>query len=295
VIISRSLFFPRLQEVPGQSIHQGLGKSETFLLEFRILFLIHPNLRLVAVSKTKPKEAVIEAYKAGQRVFGENYIQELVEKSLDSELQAECPDIQWHFIGNCQTNKVKDLVKAEKLTIVETITSTKLAGELNKRLAKKEPAGTKISVFIQVNTSGEANKNGLEPKEAVAAAEYIQQSCPNLNLCGLMTIGDLGNSEAASTKGDNPDFRTLVETRGAVAAALGKEETDLELSMGMSKDYEEAIKMGSTNVRVGSSIFGARSYPASASRGVENSGGVVGGGQTPIEAHSSANTQNIVA
>jgi len=265
--------------------------------------------RLVAVSKTKPKEAVIEAYKAGQRVFGENYIQELVEKSLDSELQAECPDIQWHFIGNCQTNKVKDLVKAEKLTIVETITSTKLAGELNKRLAKKEPAGTKISVFIQVNTSGEANKNGLEPKEAVAAAEYIQQSCPNLNLCGLMTIGDLGNSEAASAKGDNPDFRTLVETRGAVAAALGKEETDLELSMGMSKDYEEAIKMGSTNVRVGSSIFGARSYPASASagasasapasasasRGVENSGGVVGGGQTPIEAHSSANTQNIVA
>merc|ERR1711972_72354 len=127
----------------------------------------------------------------------------------------------------------------------------------------------------------------------------IQQSCPNLNLCGLMTIGNLGNSEAASTKGDNPDFRTLVETRGAVAAALGKEVTDLELSMGMSKDYEEAIKMGSTNVRVGSSIFGARTYPAgasagasapaSASRGVENSGGVVGGGQTPIEAHSSAN------
>ena len=121
------------------------------MLQFRILLLIHPNLRLVAVSKTKPKEAVIEAYKAGQRVFGENYIQvitgssylmpksnknnekfsqfknqisfannyestsfskwsivtqELVEKSLDSELQAECPDIQWHFIGNCQTNKV---------------------------------------------------------------------------------------------------------------------------------------------------------------------------------------------
>ena len=75
MIISRSLFFPRLQEVPGLSIHQGLGKSETFLLEFRILLLIHPNLRLVAVSKTKPKEAVIEAYKAGQRVFGENYIQ----------------------------------------------------------------------------------------------------------------------------------------------------------------------------------------------------------------------------
>merc|ERR1712241_139215 len=181
------------------------------------------------------------------------------------ELQDECPDIQWHFIGNCQTNKVKDLVKAKKLTIVETITSTKLAGELNKRLAKKEPAGTKISVFIQVNTSGEANKNGLEPKAAVAAAEFIEQSCPNLKLTGLMTIGDLGNSEAASTTGDNPDFRTLLQTRGAVAAALEKEETDLELSMGMSKDYEEAIRMGSTNVRVGSSIFGARSYPAGAS------------------------------
>merc|ERR1712037_1015986 len=107
--------------------------------------------RLVAVSKTKPKEAVIEAYKAGQRVFGENYIQELVEKSLDSELQDACPEIQWHFIGNCQTNKVKDLVKAHKLTIVETITSTKLAGELNKRLAKKEQVDLPMSVFIQVN------------------------------------------------------------------------------------------------------------------------------------------------
>merc|ERR1711971_904046 len=144
--------------------------------------------RLVAVSKTKPKKAVIEAYKAGQRVFGENYIQELVEKSLDPELQDQCPDIQWHFIGNCQTNKVKDLVKAHKLTIVETITSTKLAGELNKRLAaKKEQAGVPISVFIQVNTSGEANKNGLEPKEALAAAEFIEQSCPNLRLTGLMS------------------------------------------------------------------------------------------------------------
>ena len=75
MIISRSWFFSRLQEVPGLSIHQGMGTSETFLLQFRILLLIHPNLRLVAVSKTKPKEAVIEAYKAGQRVFGENYIQ----------------------------------------------------------------------------------------------------------------------------------------------------------------------------------------------------------------------------
>jgi len=91
-------------------------------------------------------------------------------------------------------------VKADKLTIVETITSTKLAGELNKRLgAKKEQAGLPISVFIQVNTSGEENKNGLEPKDAVMAAEFIQQSCPNLKLTGLMTIGDLGNSEAAST------------------------------------------------------------------------------------------------
>jgi len=128
-----------------------------------------------------------------------------------------------------------------------------------------------------------------------------------LKLTGLMTIGDLGNSEAASTTGDNPDFRTLLETRGAVAAALAKEETDLELSMGMSKDYEEAIKMGSTNVRVGSSIFGARSHPpppasaasaasacGASSKGVENSGGVVGG-QPTIEAHPSANSQNIAA
>ena len=87
--------------------------------------------RLVAVSKTKPKDLLIQAYEAGQRHFGENYVQELVEKSHDQEMLTKCPEIRWHFIGNCQTNKVKSLVSCPNLVVIETITSTKLATKPN--------------------------------------------------------------------------------------------------------------------------------------------------------------------
>jgi len=215
---------------------------------------LHPT-RLVAVSKTKPKEAIIEAYQAGHRVFGENYVQELVEKSQDPVIQSTCPDIEWHFIGNCQSQKAKVLMKCPRLTTVETVTSTKLATKLN------NAAIFPVRVFIQVNTSGEENKNGVEPSQVVDLVKFITDNCPNLQFHGLMTIGNLENSIASSETGENPDFSVLVKTRSTVAAVLGKEETALELSMGMSKDYKEAIMMGSTNVRVGSQIFGARDYP----------------------------------
>jgi len=211
--------------------------------------------RLVAVSKTKPKEAIIEAYQAGHRVFGENYVQELVEKSQDSVIQSTCPDIEWHFIGHCQSQKAKVLMKCPRLSTVETVTSTKLATKLN------NAATSPVRVFIQVNTSGEENKNGVEPSQVMDLVKFITDNCPNLQFHGLMTIGNLDNSIASSETGENPDFSVLVNTRSKVAAALGKEETALELSMGMSKDYKEAIMMGSTNVRVGSQIFGARNYP----------------------------------
>merc|ERR1711915_95654 len=118
-----------------------------------------------------------------------------------------------------------------------------------------------LSVMIQVNTSGEENKNGLEPSEAVDCAKFILEECPNLKLCGLMTIGNLGNSIKANVEGENPDFISLSKVRTDVAKVLNMAEEGLELSMGMSNDFEEAIRMGSTNVRVGSSIFGARNYP----------------------------------
>merc|ERR1719187_226337 len=226
--------------------------------------------RLVAVSKTKPKEMIIEAYNAGHRHFGENYIQELVDKSGDEEMLEKCPEIKWHFIGNCQTNKAGKLMKCPNLSIIETVTSTKLASKLNSQVGKN----SQIGVFVQVNTSGEANKNGLEPSEVVETVKFILEKCPNLKFSGLMTIGNLGNSLSASNTGENPDFSTLSQIRKEVSEATNISEDEMELSMGMSNDFEEAIKMGSTNVRVGSSIFGARNYPTAAVKESETSGGI---------------------
>jgi len=214
--------------------------------------------RLVAVSKTKPIEMIIEAYNSGHRDFGENYVQELDEKSHSQEILSKCPEIRWHFIGNCQTNKVNKLMGCPRLTLVETVTSAKLASKMNAQIKDGSPVG----VFVQVNTSGEENKNGIEPPNVTETVKHILENCPKLKFSGLMTIGDLGNSVAASSQGSNPDFETLRNVRRAVAEATKLREEDIELSMGMSKDFEEAIRMGSTNVRVGSSIFGARNYAA---------------------------------
>ena len=221
--------------------------------------------RLVAVSKTKPKEMLIEAYQAGQRDFGENYVQELVEKSHDQEMLSTCPEIRWHFIGNCQTNKVKALLSCPNLTVIETITSSKLATKMNNQLSTST-----VGVFVQVNTSGEQNKNGLEPDSVLETVQHIRQKCPRLKFSGLMTIGNLGNSLSAVKDGGNPDFQTLREVRRKVSQELNVPESEIELSMGMSNDFEEAIKCGSTNVRVGSSIFGARDYASKASPSVTN-------------------------
>ena len=102
--------------------------------------------RLVAVSKTKPKEMIIEAYEAGHRHFGENYVQELVEKSGDAEMLEKCPEIKWHFIGNCQANKAKAVMKCPNLSMIETVTSTKLATKLNNQADQN----SKVGVFVQV-------------------------------------------------------------------------------------------------------------------------------------------------
>ena len=221
--------------------------------------------RLVAVSKTKPKEMILEAYDAGHRDFGENYVQELVEKSNDPEILNQCPDIKWHFIGNCQAKNVNKLAKCKNLSVIETITSEKLADKLQTQFVKKDKEDSVVNVMVQVNTSGEENKNGIEPgADTLTAVQHIKEKCPNLKLSGLMTIGALGHSLASSIQaenGQNPDFLKLIECRRAVAAFLQVEENSLELSMGMSNDFAEAIAMGSTNVRIGSSIFGARNFP----------------------------------
>ena len=246
--------------------------------------------RLVAVSKTKPAAAVLDAYAAGQRHFGENYVQELIDKAPRLPL-----DIRWHFIGQLQSNKAKALVASvPNLWAVESVDGVKLAGLLQKAAAAAGRASP-LHVFVQVNTSAEAQKGGVAPgAPAVELARYIVDACPALRLVGLMTIGKLGSVAQEY-------FDRLADERGRVLAAFceagisaerfgplpgdgadcvpshgvpnasesggaggstgdGGGAGRLELSMGMSGDYELAVRCGSTNVRIGSSIFGAREY-----------------------------------
>ncbi|KAJ9591005.1 hypothetical protein L9F63_027786, partial [Diploptera punctata] len=198
--------------------------------------------RLVAVSKTKPKELIIAAYEAGHRNFGENYVQELVDKSHDSEILERCKDIKWHYIGHLQRNKVNKVVAVPGIFLVETVDSDKLATTLDTAWAKQVEHKGRLKVMLQVNTSAEEEKNGCPPESAVELAKHIRERCNNLELVGLMTIGSL----------------CLKKVRDSVCDALGLDCSALELSMGMSDDFEHAIEMGSTNVRVGSSIFGHR-------------------------------------
>jgi len=219
--------------------------------------------RLVAVSKTKPKELIIKAYEHGQRNFGENYVQELVEKGQDAEIIEKCSDIKWHFIGRLQRNKLSRVLSIPGLYLVETVDSDKLATALDTAWVKQKGQSTKLKVMAQINTSGEEEKNGCTPEEAIPLVQHIVDKCPNLELIGLMTIGKFGYD---LSKGPNPDFICLKNVRDEVCQALGIGSSRLELSMGMSDDFEHAIEMGSTNVRVGSSIFGHREKKLSATR-----------------------------
>lgn len=219
------------------------------------------STKLIAVSKTKPVELLMDAYNAGQRYFGENYAQELISKA--STLP---DDIKWHFIGPLQSNKAAPLVKSvglDKLACIETVSTIKLANKLNNAVdallsSESSSEGSdggekKLGIYIQINTSGEESKSGIQTEEKLKdLIDSITSNCTNLKICGLMTIG---------APGDFSCFDKLVELRETAATALGLDSADqLELSMGMSGDFEEAIKRGSTSVRVGSTIFGARDY-----------------------------------
>eukprot|EP01094_Clydonella_sp_ATCC50884_P022687 TRINITY_DN5263_c0_g1_i1.p1 TRINITY_DN5263_c0_g1~~TRINITY_DN5263_c0_g1_i1.p1 ORF type:complete len:257 (+),score=64.54 TRINITY_DN5263_c0_g1_i1:124-894(+) len=206
---------------------------------------------LVAVSKTKPSALIQECYDAGHRDFGENYAQELVDKA--GELSG---DIRWHFIGTLQSNKCKMLLDVPNLDTVETAQSAKHVRALAK--AAEGRRTTPLNVYVQVNTSGEESKSGASPSNCVQVVQEVLDNAPALSFRGLMTIGrpDAGPEQ--------PDFHTLLACREDVAANTTLALEDIGLSMGMSSDYIAAIEHGSTNVRVGSTIFGKRNYPKTA-------------------------------
>jgi pyridoxal phosphate enzyme (YggS family) len=202
-----------------------------------------PNsVRLLAVSKTFPPEAIRAVHALGQRAFGENYVQECAEK-IDA--LADLTDIEWHLIGPLQGNKAT--VAAGRFDWVQTVDRMKIA----ERLARARPADAPpLDVCVQVNVSGEASKSGVVPGDAVPLAKAVA-ALPRLRLRGIMGIPE-PTDDAARRRAQ---FRVLRECLDACRAAGLPADT---LSMGMSADLEGAIAEGATLVRVGTSIFGAR-------------------------------------
>lgn len=169
------------------------------------------------------------------------------------------------MIGALQTNKCKPLAEqVSNLYCVSSIDTQKKADALEKgRAALAEKHGgqleTRLRVQVQVNTSGESEKSGVGADDAAQLCRHIREKCPNLQLAGLMTIGAIARSQATSSATDeNEDFTTLCTTRDKIAKELGIGKEELELSMGMSSDFEAAIAQGSDEVRIGTSLFGQR-------------------------------------
>jgi len=209
---------------------------------------IPDGVKLVCVSKFKPNEDIMEAYEAGERLFGENRPQE-----MEAKAKSLPQDINWHFIGNLQTNKVKIVVPYAR--IIHSMSNTRLVDEIEKCAAKINKVQ---DVLIELHVAGEETKQGFSPEEAlqVFTREYLSAH-PHIHVCGVMGM-------ATNTEDNNivrGDFRKIRETFEILRKnVFCGDDSFCEISMGMSGDYLIAIEEGATIVRVGSSIFGARDY-----------------------------------
>ncbi|MPS49999.1 MAG: YggS family pyridoxal phosphate-dependent enzyme [Methylobacillus sp.] len=202
------------------------------------------SVSLLAVSKAHPASAMRELFLAGQRKFGENYLQE----ALAKQEQLQDLAIEWHFIGPIQSNKTQPI--AQHFHWVHSVDRAKIADRLN---AAREPGQTALQVCIQVNVSGESSKSGTNAADAIALADHIRQ-LPKLRLRGLMAI--------PAPTDDPQEQRSQFRAVRNIYDRLQSAGHDLDtLSMGMSEDFPAAIQEGATIVRVGSAIFGARIKP----------------------------------
>ncbi len=209
---------------------------------------IKGNARLIAVSKTKPIEDLQEAYEAGQRLFGENKALEMRDKH---EILPK--DIRWHFIGHLQTNKVKYI--APFVELIHSVDSLNLLKQINKEAIKNNRV---IDCLLQIDIAHEETKFGLEEAEAdelLSSEEFAQLK--NVRICGLMGIGSITDDKNKTKKEFNNLKNYFNETKNKF---FNSKSYFCELSMGMSEDFEIALEEGSTLVRIGSSIFGARDY-----------------------------------
>ena len=201
------------------------------------------SVTLLAVSKTFPAEAVREAYDGGQRSFGENYVQEALDKiAALADLRSQ---LEWHLIGPLQSNKTRPVAAA--FDWVQSVDRLKIA----QRLSEQRPADlAPLQVCLQVNISGEASKSGLQPAELLAVAQAVA-ALPRLRLRGLMSIPEPA-ADPAAQRAPHLALRELLATLNAAGLVLDT------LSMGMSADLEAAVAEGATLVRVGTAIFGGR-------------------------------------
>ncbi|AFN75338.1 pyridoxal phosphate enzyme, YggS family [Melioribacter roseus P3M-2] len=202
------------------------------------------EIKLIGVSKTVSTERIIEAYRAGLKVFGENKAQELKEKA---EILSDYDDIEWHFIGHLQTNKVKYVI--DKAEYIHSVDSLKLAEEIEKRAKKISKVQ---NVLLEIKTSDEVSKFGLtDIDEIYRVAEFCKNSA-NLKLIGLMTIAPFVDDE-------NVVRNAFINLRNLKEKLISEGFEMTELSMGMTGDFEIAIEEGATMIRIGTAIFGARS------------------------------------
>ncbi|MCK9320894.1 MAG: YggS family pyridoxal phosphate-dependent enzyme [Bacteroidales bacterium] len=206
------------------------------------------NVKIIAVSKTHPKEMIQEVYDFGHRVFGENKTQEMTEKH-----EALPKDIEWHMIGHLQTNKVKYI--APFVSMIHSVDSMKLLKEIDKEAIKNNRV---IDCFLQIDIANEDTKFGMLEKEAIellSSEDFAQLN--NIRICGVMGIGSI-TEEINKTR---QEFKNLKATFLTLKEKFFKNEDYFtEISMGMSSDYDIAIEEGSTIVRIGSLIFGQRDY-----------------------------------
>ncbi|MFV5693591.1 YggS family pyridoxal phosphate-dependent enzyme [Flavobacterium sp. LT1R49] len=220
------------------SIAQNLLKIKSTLPE---------HVTLVAVSKTKPVTDLMEAYEAGQRIFGENKIQEMAEK-----WEQMPKDIQWHMIGHVQTNKVKFM--AQFVSLIHGVDSLKLVQEINKQAQKNDRI---IDCLLQMHIAEEETKFGLDEEELTSLLSSNEfQKMKNIRIVGLMGMATFTDNKEQIKK----EFTHLKSIFDSIRStdAINRVSTVSMLSMGMSGDYQLAIECGSTMVRIGSSIFGGR-------------------------------------
>jgi pyridoxal phosphate enzyme (YggS family) len=200
-------------------------------------------VRLVAVSKNRPASDVDEARRAGQLIFGENYVQELVAKSAEVS-----GPVQWHFIGHLQSNKVKQI--AGLVSMIHSVDRLSLAEEISRQWGK---LGSCCEILVQVNISGEITKSGTSQEEALQLVRDVS-ALPHIRVRGLMTMPPFFDDPEAA----RPYFRELKRLSWLIENEMIPGVEMQELSMGMSGDFEAAVQEGATLVRVGTSIFGSR-------------------------------------